>query len=153
MSFRNPMRRLAALITGVTFVVGAIATLMLLQALELQFFPVKDMKTVDMVEVRGADLWVAGSFRKIRNCEYIGPVRVVAGTGRNLYVVSHSPVAKLNWQSGQAAQRFGPWQIVNGAGHKVKLYQEYACHDLWRQFDDVAVIDTRITPYKIEVAK
>ena len=141
------------MINGAVFVAGVIATMMLAQIVEFHFFPVKDLKLIDKYEVRGADLWISGSFRKVRNCQYIKPVRAVDETGRNLYVVSHNPLAVNNWQPSAYAQTFGPWQIAQGAGHQVTIYQEYVCHDLWNQFDNIAIVDARTSEIKVEMLK
>ena len=153
MSFPSPLAKMSKLLSGVAFIVGCMATLTLAQIIEFQFFPVKDLKLVDNYEVRGADLWISGSFRKLRNCQYIKPVRAVDETGRNLYVISHNPISGNNWQPSDRAQKFGPWQIAQGAGHQVTIYQEYECHDLWNQFDNIAIVDARTENIKVEMLK
>ena len=153
MSYPSALSRVNYLINGAVFVLGVMATVMIAQIVEFHYFPVKDLKLIDNYEVRGTDLWVSGSFRKLRNCQYIKPVRAVDENGRNLYVVSHNPVAGNNWQPNAHAQKFGPWQIAQGAGHQVTIYQEYECHDLWNQFDNIAIVDSRTADIKVEMMK
>ena len=153
MPLHKGLQKLSHLINGVVFVLGSITTLMVIQAVEFRFFPVKDLKLIDNYEVKGSDLYVSGSFRKLRNCTYIPPVRVVDETGRNLYVVSHSPTAGQSWQPDNQAQKFGPWQIVGGAGKKLRIYQEYECHPLWNQYDNVGAVNARTSKITVETAK
>lgn len=118
---------------------------------EDELFKIKDMKSVSSTHIFEGDLWVAGGFRKIRECRYIQPVRAVDENNRSLLVISHSTTAGQNWQGDDLPAPFGPWQVVGGAGHKVKIYQEYQCHSLWNQFDDVFSIDSRQDTIQVKI--
>ena len=148
----HPVQQLAFMLAGAAFVFGCISALGIAEVIEKKYFPIRDQITASAVVIED-DVFVAGSFRKIRDCGYIPPVRAVDDQGRNLYVISHSPTSGNSWQPSTTPQMYGPWQIVNGAGRRIKVYHEYECHPLWNQHDSMMLLDTSVNPIKITVAR
>lgn len=140
---KSPLARLAFLLSGVAFAIGVVVVAVVVQFLETHFLPVKTDNAITYQAVIDDDLWVTGTSIKLRNCQFVPPVRARTESGQNLYIVSHNKTATVSWMPGEGPQNFGPWQIVNAKGHTVTIFQEFECHPFWNQFVEIAKVDAK----------
>jgi len=96
--------------------------------IDSRFFPVLvdfDARVVD----HGVDaVVVAGTVRKVRNCEYIHPWTARTVSGRSLRV-EISDTDLPNWAIGNI--KFAPL-IVYGAGQEqFEVFAQHRCHPFW----------------------
>lgn len=75
----------------------------------------------------GEDLIVSGTMVKQRDCLFIPPTLARDEHGRNLLVLSTSPTAGKSWAADDKPQRWGPWQVVGGAGKRLTFINLYQC--------------------------
>lgn len=144
-----PIRYIAL---GMCMAGGALLALLVLpyalQALQTQYLPVlHDWRPT--VAVSDRDLILTGTVKKRPwpACEYVPPQRVVdTETGEHLRITSLSPTSGSNWLGSADGRTFGPWQVEDGAGRRLRFYSEHECTPLWSSFSVLGIVDTRGKP-------
>lgn len=107
---------------------------------EQEWFPVtRDLK-ISSLKIVDDDVILTGTVRKVRNCEYLAPVRARTLDGVPLQVVSGRKTATQTWSPSDTPQEFGPWTIFDGAGKEIEIYHVHRCNPLWLTYSQLGII-------------
>lgn len=109
---------------------------------EAQRHPVITGWVVQKVTLEGPDIIIAGIMAKVRDCDYLPPPHARDEQGQNYEVISTSPTRASSWDAAGTPQRFGPWRVKGGAGHRLTFYLEHRCHPMWRQITELGTLQT-----------
>lgn len=131
------------LLKGFALGFGIVGAANLAQFIENAWFPVLDDWQIAEWHYEGdRDVVLTGTMRKVRQCDYIAPIRVVDQFGVHYRVESRSPTAGQNWATDDGTRQFGPWVVIGGAGQKLRFYTEHQCSMPWKVFSQLGGLDT-----------